>query len=180
MKCTGRYKDAGLTLDRKLEITLEVNAEQEIIDELNKYNLLDIEIKKHSEKRSLDANGLLWHCIGQVAKTLSADKWTVYLMFLKRYGKYTYIVVKENAVEAMKSQWRECEVVGDIDIHGKKAVQMLCYFGSSTYNTKEFSDLLNGVIADMKEIGLEAPTTAEMQRSLESWEKHSAKKSSGT
>jgi hypothetical protein len=74
-------------------------------------------------------------------------------------------------VDAMKLQWRECEVIGEIDINGTKAVQMLCYFGSSTLDTKEFSVLLDGVISEMKEIGLETPTSQDMKRVFEQWEK---------
>ena len=48
---------------------------------------------------------------------------------------------------------------------------MLCYFGSSTYNTKEFSVLLEGVISEMKEARLETPTSEDMRRSLEQWER---------
>ena len=48
---------------------------------------------------------------------------------------------------------------------------MLCYFGSSTYDTKEFSVLLDGVISEMREIGLQPPPTEEMKRALETWQK---------
>lgn len=106
------------------------------------------------------------------------DKWSIYLLMLKRYGKYTYICVKPNAVPAIKKQWRECEELGEIDINGEKAVQMLCYFGSSTYNTKEFSHLLDGVISEMDLIGLETPGEKELERAVEQWEKNYEKNQS--
>ena len=130
---------------------------------------LDIIAKKHRKKRSLDANGLLWKCLGEIATTLRADKWQIYLQMLKRYGKYTYVCVKPTVVDAMNLQWRECEVVGEMEINGQKAVQMLCYFGSSTYDTKEFSVLLDGVVSEMKEMGLTPPPSKEMQIALEQW-----------
>jgi hypothetical protein len=91
---------------------------------------------------------------------------------LKRYGKYTYICVKPNMVDSVRSQWRETEVVGDVNINGSEAVQMLCYFGSSTLDTQEFSVLLDGVISEMREMGLETPTSREMQMALESVSKN--------
>lgn len=132
---------------------------------------LNLEIKQHRNHRSKDANALLWECIGRLAVALRADKWDIYLLMLKRYGQYTYIVVPPNAVEMVARQWRECEVVGDININGRDGVQMLCYYGSSTYDTKQFSVLLDGVISEMKEIGLTAPTSEDMRRSIEEWEK---------
>lgn len=134
---------------------------------------LNLEIKQHRNHRSKDANALLWECIGRLAVALRADKWDIYLLMLKRYGQYTYIVVPPNAVEMVARQWRECEVVGDININGRDGVQMLCYYGSSTYDTKQFSVLLDGVISEMKEIGLTAPTSEDMRRSIEEWEKQS-------
>lgn len=177
METTGKLVNVTRDiLSGRLNVTFRISTEPiDDINELAKLEELDIVAKKHRKKRSLDANALLWHCLGQIASTLRTDKWDVYLMMLKRYGKYTYICVKESVVDAVKLQWRECEVVGDISINGQKAVQLLCYFGSSTYNTKEFTVLLDGVISEMKEMGLEPPTSEEMRRSLEQWERNGGK-----
>ena len=128
------------------------------------------DITEHKEKRSLSANGLLWACLGELASALHSDKWTVYLQMLKRYGTYTYICVKPYAVDAIKKQWRECEEIGKINIGGQESVQMLCYFGSSTMNTKEFSVLLDGVISEMKEMGLDTPADRDLERALKKLE----------
>jgi len=127
------------------------------------------DLKEHKEKRSLDANGLLWACLQEIASALRTDKWSVYLQMLKRYGKFDYVIVREKAVEAMKKQWRELEEVGEIDIHGEKAVQLLCYYGSSTYDKREFSILLDGVISEMRDIGLIPPPDRQTRELLESW-----------
>lgn len=128
------------------------------------------DITEHREKRSRDANALLWACLGEIAGALRSDKWTVYLQMLKRYGKYTYICVKPKVVEAVKKQWRESEEIGRVNINGQEAVQMLCYFGSSTYDSKEFSILLDGVISEMKEMGLETPADRELKRAIKQME----------
>lgn len=177
MKFLGKLKE--ITKDwvsNKYQITLTLN-DNEYLSSLNdlKDALLDIKIDKHHEKRSLDANAYLWSCLNDIAIALNTDKWSVYLQMLKRYGKFTYIVVKQAAVEAMKQQWRECEVVGEIVIGEEKAVQMLCYFGSSTYNSKEFSDLLNGVVSEMEEMGLQPPPTREIVQALKALERKEQK-----
>ena len=117
----------------------------------------EFDVTPHKEKRSLNANGLLWACLGEMAKALRSDKWTVYLQMLKRYGTYTYICVKPKAVEAVKKQWREVEELGTVNINGQESVQLLCYFGSSTMNSHDFSILLDGVKSEMKELGLPTP-----------------------
>lgn len=131
------------------------------------------DLTEHKEKRSNNANRLLWECLGELAVALKSDKWSIYLLMLKRYGKYTYICVKPNAVESMQKQWRESEIIDeDFTLNGEKAVQMLCYFGSSTYNTQEFSHLLDGVISEMKEVGIPTPMEKDLERAVAQWEKN--------
>lgn len=171
---TGTLKDVSMDWKSgKYNITFTCNESAAIheVEGIQNCEKLQIKAEKHRERRSLDANALLWKCLGDIASELRTDKWEVYLQMLKRYGKYTYICVKPSVVDAMKTQWRESEVIGEVDINGKKAVQMLCYFGSSTYDTKEFSALLDGVVSEMTEMGLQPPMSQDMQRALENWEK---------
>lgn len=175
MQVTGFFN--GITQDwetGKACVTFKINERftQAMYEEI-KDSKLSIEVEQYKEKRSLNANKMLWACLGDIATAMTppADKWDVYLEMLKRYGKYTYICVKPNAVDSMKAQWRESEVIGEMEINGQKAVQMLCYFGSSTMNTKEFSVLLDGVISEMKEMGLPTPPSQDMKRALEQWGK---------
>jgi hypothetical protein len=174
MEFTGKIQN--ITKDwqsGQFQITFTMNEASAInaVNDIQSCEKLSIRAVRFREKRSLDANALLWVCLGKMADALRADKWDLYLQMLKRYGKYTHICVKPHVVEAVKAQWRECEEIGEVNINGQKAVQMLCYFGSSTYDTKEFSRLLEGVISEMQEMGLETPASAEMQRALEQWEK---------
>ena len=114
----------------KLNVTFQIDAEP--IEELNEYgrasDILDISVKKHRKKRSNDANGMLWSCLSDIAKAMNPprDKWEVYLEMLKSYGEYTYVSVEPKAVETMKKQWRETEVVGEIEENGER--QFAIYF----------------------------------------------------
>lgn len=132
---------------------------------------LDISVKTHKSRRSRNANALLWACLGEMASAMRCDKWEVYLKMLKRYGEFTYVCVKPKAVEMLKKQWRECEEIGPININGTVAVQLLCYYGSSTYDSRQFSVLLDGVFSEMEQMGLETPSQEELRRSLDAWGK---------
>lgn len=175
MECTGTLKAVNRNyISGKWEATFEINEDITGSVDSIKDKQLAITAKQYRKHRSLDANALMWHCLSEIANAIGADKWDLYIQFLKRHGQFTYVVVKPEAVEKMKQIWRACEIVGDIDVNGRHGVQMLCYYGSSTYDTKEFSILLDDIISDMKEIGLEPPTSQEMQRALEQWEKQRA------
>lgn len=173
MKATGKLKSISRDWQtNKPVISFELDYTPEDLQEMSDADVLDITAKKHRNRRSVNANALLWKCLEDIAAAIDSDKWSIYLQMLKKYGEFTYIVVKPQAVPMLKNQWRECEELGEIDIHGTTGIQMLCYYGSSTYDTKQFSRLLNGVMSEMKEIGIETPTEEQMRKSLERWESY--------
>lgn len=169
METTGKMTGLSVSYpSRRAVITLEVTARPEDIEKYQGQDV-DVSIEPHRAHRSANANRLLWECIRRIAQETGRDKWTEYLDLLKDFGRYTYIVAKPEMVEAVKKQWRETEVIGDIDINGTNGVQMLCYFGSSTYNTKEFAHLLDGTIAQMKDLGIDVPPSGDIKRALDQW-----------
>lgn len=149
------------------------------ITELNtlKDKDLAVEAKKYFEKRSGKANRLLWACCTEIAQAQNppADKWDVYLAYIKRQGQCTLLRISPEALPKLEKQWRELEVVGHPIENGVEMLDVLCYFGSSTYNSREFSLLLDDIIEDMKEAGLPTPTSQEMQRALEELQKDEQK-----
>lgn len=169
MEVKANLTDVSFGADGKERLTFTLNSRVDVAE--LKDRDLRLTAKRWREKRSLDANGLLWSCLDKIAASLRTDKWEVYLLMLKRYGKFTYLIVPTHAVEATQAMWRESEVVGEIDVNGRKATQILCYFGSSTYDTAEFSRLLDGVIDEMKQMGLKTPEQEETDRILAEWEK---------
>ena len=175
MQTTGLINDISRDWESgKFKISLLIdNTTGPELSALRSADKLTISITKYRKRRSLDANAMLWACIGEMAAELRADKWEIYLKMLRRYGKYTYICVKPSAVEAVKASWRECEEIGSININGTDAVQLLCYFGSSTYDSKEFSVLLDGVVSEMKELGLTPPPPKHIEEAIAKWKSHS-------
>lgn len=167
----GKFKGLWLNPeDKTVDVMLSISGyEVRNLYEQLKDKTLDIVIKAFRAKRSNDANALMWKCLTEIGYAMNppADKWFIYLKMLKRYGQHTYICARPDAVDNIRKQWRETEVVGEININGEKAIQMLCYYGSSTLNTKEFSILLNGIISEMEQMGIPTPSSAEMRRTLE-------------
>lgn len=173
MEFTGQIK--GISKDfltGETLITFSVNEKTAISPEYEKLKgceKLRITADKYRERRSINANAYLWVLLQKMAEVLHTDKWSLYLQMLKRYGKFTYVIVKPNAVEAVKNQWRECEEVGEIEVNGTKAVQLLCYYGSSTYDTKEMAHLIDRVVEECQELGIETLPPEEIQMMKERW-----------
>jgi predicted house-cleaning noncanonical NTP pyrophosphatase (MazG superfamily) len=132
---------------------------------------LIVEVKQHREKRSLDANGYLWVLLQQIAEAVKSSKDEIYLQMLERYGVFTHIVVQKKVVERIKKEWRTVRDLGEITVNGKTGIQLQCYFGSSTYDTKEFSVLLDGVISEAKELGIEVIPPSDLEDMKNEWGK---------
>ena len=45
------------------------------------------------------------------------------------------------------------------------------YYGSSSFNSKQMSRLINDLVEDCKEVGIETKPQAEINSLLESWDK---------
>lgn len=91
--------------------------------------------------------------MNEIAIVLGTTKDEVYLEMLDRYGVFTHIIVKPKIVEKVKMEWRITRELGSVVVNGSVGVQLQCYFGSSTYDSKEFSTLLDGVISEAQELG---------------------------
>lgn len=59
--------------------------------------------------------------------------------------------------------------LGEVTVNGKTGVQLQCYFGSSTYDAKEMSVLIDGVVSECKEMGIETMTPDEIARLKSEW-----------
>jgi hypothetical protein len=107
----------------------------------------------------------------KIAEVLHTTKDDVYLEMLSRYGVFTHIVVKPNVVDRVKAEWRTVRELGEVTINGKTGIQLQCFFGSSTYDSREFSVLLDGVISEAKELGIETLSQSEADRMIREWGK---------
>lgn len=161
---------------KQMEIVLTTNKSFQVIEEISKLKEviakgkeLSVEIKPFRKKRSLDANGMLWAILNQMAEVLKTSKDEVYLEMLNRYGVFTHVIVKSDVVEKVKREWKTVRELGEVTVNGKTGIQLQCYFGSSTYDSKEFSVLLEGVISEAKELGIDTITESEKNALLESW-----------
>ena len=130
---------------------------------------LDVEIKVHRNRRSLNANAMLWVMLQKLAEVLLTSKDEIYIEMLGRYGVFTHIIVQPEAVERIKQEWRLVRELGKGKIGNTEGVQLQCYYGSSGYTTKEMSVLLEGVISECKEAGIETLPDEEIQRMNAEW-----------
>lgn len=137
---------------------------------------LDIKAVKHRKKRSRDANAYAWVLMQRLAEAAHTDKETIYLRCLRRYSRaFTHVIVKPQAVEAMRELYRTFEDLGDITIRDEETGkittgrQLRVYYGSSTFDTKEMSVFIDGIISECKECGIETLPPRELEKMKAGW-----------
>lgn len=173
MKLTARNIRIQFNESRKPEIVLTVDALTEPLNALKaavaKGKALDVEIKQHRERRSLDSNAYMWVLCSKIADVLMTNKDEIYLTMLERYGQFTHIIVKPEAVDRVIKEWRTVRNLGGIHIGGRLGVQLQCYFGSSTYNTKEMATLIDGIVGECKDMGIETLPPDDIEAMKAEW-----------
>lgn len=127
---------------------------------------LRIEYKIWREKRSTDANAYAWHLITEIAKKIGSNKDDVYLELLSRYGVTTRVPAKRYVdAERFFKYYKIIE-----DDKSKDYIIYLAIAGSSTYDTKEMSDFINGIIEEAHELGISTLTPDEQANLISLWE----------
>lgn len=170
----GKIVDSVTTIDGAARVTIEMQGTPELDD----YSgpgapPIRVRIAKARKARSLDANAYFWSCVAIIQATIGGSKGDIYRRLLRDYGQYTYLVVEPEAVPRLMQIWREVEVLGDTTTtSGKKGKSVIAYFGSSTYNSKEMSQLIDGAVDDIKALGKTPPPTRDMEQMLEAWREH--------
>ena len=134
-----------------------------------------IDIKKYSPKRSKTANDFCWAMCTDIGKALTPplQKEEVYRRAIRDVGEYEPLPIKAEAVETFQRRWSEkvtgwfAEVIDDSKIPGYKLV--FAYYGSSTYDTKTMSRLIDYIVQDARNMGLKIPTSKEQEEILNAW-----------
>lgn len=175
MKLTGKIVDASVDFITGIpKITLAVNEKNDLLhcyDDLKDIEKLSIEIKPYRARRSLDANAYAWVLIDKIAENQCVTKEEVYRESIKNIGGNSEIVcVKNEAVERLCEGWRRNGIGWQTDTFPSKidgCTNVILYYGSSVYDTKQMSLLLENLIQDCKTLGIQTESP-EMIAKMES------------
>lgn len=128
--------------------------------EFDKLKDFDVEvtIKKWFPAKGESANNYLWKLCSEIAKAVGITKEEVYRQQIREVGEYTPLPIREDAVEDFSRIWSAhgigwfIDVVDDSKLPGYKLV--FAYSGSSTYNTKQMSRLIDSAVQEASSLGI--------------------------
>ena len=163
-------------------ITFELNEKQSalnMVDALKGAEKLSLKIDRFREKRSLDANRYLWQLCSMIADKLSDDgapytKEEIYRKAIKARGVCReqgglppdFAKTSRTAWEMLGTGWITEQV--DFEPDGERVI-VRYYYGSSTYNTKQMSRIIDWLVVECQQQGIETKSQEEIDSLLQSW-----------
>lgn len=136
-------------------------------------------LKQQRKRRSLDANAYLWSLINQMVPFLHLPPEEIYQGYIPDVGEnFEWHPALPENVEKFTAAWcrghigRMVDDCGPCRSPGMRNYRLLkCYYGSSEYDTAAFSRLLELVIQDCRQLGIETLSERERSLLLEDWGK---------
>lgn len=169
----GKIIDFSVSFNGKQRITLELNGDFREDYNTLKETAVDVEIKKHREKRSLDANAYAWVLMEKLAIATNIPKTDIYRNTIRKISGVSETVCVQNvALERLCSGWEHNGKGWQAEKFPSKlddCTNVTLYYGSSTYDTAQMSRLISQIVEDCQERGIETMTPMELARLMEGW-----------
>ncbi len=144
----------------------------EFVNSLDDGKEYELVIDKKKEKRSNDANAYYWTLLGKLSEKIGVPPQDIYRTHIKDVGgNYEIVPIRDDARVTWINNWCRkglgwvCESLGESKLRGYTNV--ICFYGSSTYDTRQMSRLIELCVQDCKEQGIETMTPNEISLLLE-------------
>lgn len=154
-------------------LCIQTGKARKILDELKAGKDYDIEIKEHREKRSLDANAYFWVLVDRLAEKTRIPKTDIYRGYIREIGgNHEMVCVIDTAVDKLRRGWEHNGLGWQTDTMPSKipnCTNVILYYGSSTYNTRQMSHLIDMAVQDCREQGIETLPPEKLAGMIEEW-----------
>lgn len=133
----------------------------------------EVVVKRKGKARTREANSYLWILLDKLSEKLSKDgtpvtKVDIYKRLIRDVGGVSEAVcVQDKAVEKLRSGWEHNGLGWVTDTMPAKiegCTVVILYYGSSTYDTEQMRRLINLVVQECKQQGIETMTPMELER----------------
>lgn len=162
----GRLVDLAFGMNRKQRITIELDEDFRTSYDQFKDTDINLTVKKYRKPRSKDANAYAWVIIDKIAEALSITKVEVYRRAIRDIGGVSEIVcVRDAAIQRLRDGWEHNGIGWQTETMPSKiegCTNVILYYGSSTYDTKQMSTLIDHLVTDAKTLGIETMSPEEL------------------
>ena len=126
-------------------------------------------IREWKQKRSLDANAYFWTLVNKISSETRISPTEIYREMVKEVPDNKVVICVQNTQKkAIMKGWEQkgigwiSEDLGDSKIDGCSNLRLT--MGSSTYDTKQMSILIDLAVQECKQLGIETMTPEEIAR----------------
>jgi len=112
-------------------------------------------IAEKKKRRSLDQNAFMWELLTIYANHLNGGRTggttpdDLYMRFISTYGDAVFIMAVTEAESDLLKAFRVVKKVDARDYNGKELIVYKCFYGSSEYDTKQMTNLIEGIMDEM-------------------------------
>lgn len=154
------FSEAKIQRDGGVWLCLKVNETAQAISFVLglKSKLYDCVLKRHGKKRSLDANAYYWKLCGDLALEMGSTPLDTYRRHVRGIGNYETLCMETRAVEEFTKLWTSGHLGRFVETRESKLLgctTVLAYYGSSDFDTKQMSRLIDNCIQDCRAVGIE-------------------------
>lgn len=133
----------------------------------------EYELVKTKKRRSLDANAFAWVLIDKIAAAVGLPKEEVYRNAIRGIGGVSYTVcITNDAVNKLRQNWSRNGIGWQTETMPSKlpgCTNVVLYYGSSAYDVRQMSALIDNLIADAKALGIETLPPDRLEALLNGW-----------
>ncbi len=134
---------------------------------------LTCRLVRFRKRRSLDANAYFWVLLNKLADKMNTPAVETYRRYIKHIGgNNTIICVPDKAVDDLISGWEHNGIGWQTETQESKlkgCTNVILYYGSSTYDTKQMSRLIDMVVQDCQSVGISTMTPRELATLMQGW-----------
>ena len=174
----GRIVDLTFGINRKQRLTLELDEDARgLYDQLHEEQQLSIEIKKYRKKRSLNANAYFHVLVNKIARAVGSSDSETKKNLVLNYG----VIAKGKDGTNVGFKLPESVDVESIypyvklfDTRQEGKLKFNCYLvykPTHKMDSAEMAKLIDGAIAEARELGIETDTPEQLARFKETWMK---------
>lgn len=165
---TGKLKELAYNRDGKQVLTIILDGDfREQFDELEP-DQVTIDIRKWHRRRSMNANAYAWVLIDKLAERTGITKQEVYRIAIRDIGGVSDVVcIQTKALEAFRSGWEMKGLGWQTEVLDSKLVgctNVVVYYGSSVYDTRQMSQLIDVLVNECKAQGIETLSPDELEK----------------
>lgn len=172
-----KMKEINFSKKENIKVIAEIASYIDSLEDEKQYILT---IKEKKNRRSLNANAYAWALMDKLAESTHITKTEIYKNYIKEIGGNSDIVcVMDNAVNKLCTSWQRNGLGWLTDTMPSKitgCTNVVLYYGSSTYDTKQMSRLIDMIVQDCKIQGIETLTPDELAQMMNEWEEVMEKK----